>query len=469
MRGFRVSVILFAALLAACSDSSTTLPKLNVGGSGIARSRATAIDNLIVQLYPRGIETATGSRWDRIDTELGTWDATTGQWTGTSADQGRKHTLDLIKFIQMKSGDIEASGLAAGETRTQAASRLIAAMTAYVLGGPDATIPPPGADVVVAVVPAGSAATIVTPSEHAGVSIPAGATNEERVIVVSQTAATGFAARCSGPLDYTGCQYPLFYQFESLPHLKLNTAGHFAVCIDFTSPNAPTESEHERVRLAHDLPANAADYTPGAEQVQGIEILPLSTTQQDFLDCDQPAPPPVIGFEGFMKRGLYELAELGAKVFSPKKLYAYDQGPEHDSFFFSNFNAVDPVLACDGDCPAPILELRSITSDNGFTTYNLQVKNSSAYSDAMFVASPSLPACGDNTSSSRTWVDIYTTPNNSRVYGFCALGSANDMNSMWFSVPTDATQPEGVYIKLVDRLTNSTYTSNTVSLVPIIQ
>jgi len=357
MRRSLAVATMLALLSTACNDEST-LPNVNVANSSVARSRATAIDNFIIQLFPRGIETATGSRWDRIDIELGVWNAGAGQWTGPNSAIGRKHTSELIKFILQKTGDIDASALGPGETRAHAATRLIAAMVAYVLNGPGGAIPSPTADVTVAIIPPGAAAIVKSPSGHAGVSIPAGATSEERIIIVGQTPSSGFPTRCSGPLEYTGCQFPLFYTFESLPHIRLNVPARFAVCLDFSSPNAPTEAEHERVRLAHDLPDNAADYTPGATQVQGIEILPLIGThegdppQQGFMDCEHPAPPPVIGFNGLIKRGLYELAELGAKVFSPKELYAYDQGPEHNSIFFSNFNAVDPQISepCEFEC-----------------------------------------------------------------------------------------------------------------------
>lgn len=42
-----------------------------------------------------------------------------------------------------------------------------------------------------------------------------------------------------------------------------------------------------------------------------------------------------------------------------------------------------------------------------FTRYRYSVDNLSVYPDELFAASPTLPPCGSNASSSRTWVDIY--------------------------------------------------------------
>ena len=340
-RYLKFAAVAAALAIAACSDGTSNLPGVTDAGTHFAASRNAPVDQLILKLYPRGIETATGQRWDRIDLELGTWDASTRQWQGTSVLTAQKHLVDLIKFIQLKTGDIEASGLAAGETRPQAAARLIAAMSGYVFGGPDATPPPAGADIVVATVPAGAQTTIVTPEEQAGLFLPAGATSEERVIVIAENVVTG--PRCSGPLAYSHCQYPQFYHFESLPALKLNSPGHFAVCMD-VGTLGPSDEEHSRISLAHDLPPSPVLYTPGATQVEGVEILPLvgEGDQTGMLDCDHP---PVIGLRTTGERIMYAVNKFISKHLSPKKAYAYDSGPEHFSDFFSNFNGVDPTIS----------------------------------------------------------------------------------------------------------------------------
>ena len=123
-------------------------------------------------------------------------------------------------------------------------------------------------------------------------------------------------------------------------------------------------------------------------------------------------------------------------------------------------STVNVVVPCVTSCPNPILALKSIVGG----TYNMTVTNRAVYSDQLFVASPNLPPCGLNTSASRTWVNIYDADTNLQVYGFCALGSAADLDGIW--VFFSGTPPSGIYITLVDRLTNTTYTSNTISTSP---
>jgi hypothetical protein len=90
----------------------------------------------------------------------------------------------------------------------------------------------------------------------------------------------------------------------------------------------------------------------------------------------------------------------------------------------------------------------------------IPVTNRADYSDRMFRQAPELPACGLNTSSSRTWVDIYNAATNTRIYGFCALGKKEDMKDIWF-MPT--TRTGMVYIIINDRSCNKNYKSNTIS------
>ncbi|MDI6793521.1 MAG: choice-of-anchor D domain-containing protein, partial [bacterium] len=98
---------------------------------------------------------------------------------------------------------------------------------------------------------------------------------------------------------------------------------------------------------------------------------------------------------------------------------------------------------------------------NGYawTRFLLAVANSSEFPDELFDSAPHLPPCGLNTNSSRTWVDIYDD-NDNRLYGFCGFPSAENLNSMWFAIPRGGTPPNSVYIKMIDRECNITYTSN---------
>jgi len=113
--------------------------------------------------------------------------------------------------------------------------------------------------------------------------------------------------------------------------------------------------------------------------------------------------------------------------------------------------------------PNPVLYLTSqeafSTGGKNFIRYKYDVLNRDAYPDAMFAASPALPPCGNNTKASRTWVDLYEQ-NGHRLNGFCALGKAGDLQSIWFALEDTKIPPSYIYIELTDRQTNTKYKSN---------
>lgn len=113
--------------------------------------------------------------------------------------------------------------------------------------------------------------------------------------------------------------------------------------------------------------------------------------------------------------------------------------------------------------PNPILHLTGVEyyTANGrdFTRYKYGVDNSTAYPDALFAAAPTLPPCGTNTNAARSWVDIFDS-RSKRLYRFCALRSAADLNKLWFALETGVVPPSYVYIEITDRATNMKYKSN---------
>jgi hypothetical protein len=122
-------------------------------------------------------------------------------------------------------------------------------------------------------------------------------------------------------------------------------------------------------------------------------------------------------------------------------------------------------LSCYPDLPDPELICNGwedyVGSDGeDYTRYFLSFANWPEYPDELFEAAPDLPPCGDNPNASRTWVDIYEEDGD-RIYGFCALGEAEDLTGIWFALPR-GTPPECVYITLTDRRCEEVYTSNLV-------
>lgn len=100
------------------------------------------------------------------------------------------------------------------------------------------------------------------------------------------------------------------------------------------------------------------------------------------------------------------------------------------------------------------------TPSGSFVRYRYDVFNRASYPAAMFAAAPALPPCGNNANASRTWVDIFEHPTNRRLYGFCALGSPNDLAQIWFALPEGQLPPSYIYIELNDRQTGTRYRSN---------
>jgi hypothetical protein len=113
--------------------------------------------------------------------------------------------------------------------------------------------------------------------------------------------------------------------------------------------------------------------------------------------------------------------------------------------------------------PNPILYLTGTEaySANGknWIRYQYDVLNKDEYPDSIFAAAPGLPPCGLNTKSSRTWVDFFDS-RGKRLYGFCALGKAADLQGIWFALEDGVVPPSYVYIELNDRQTNTKYKSN---------
>ena len=102
-------------------------------------------------------------------------------------------------------------------------------------------------------------------------------------------------------------------------------------------------------------------------------------------------------------------------------------------------------------------------SGQHWVRYELAIANWTAFPPELFEPAPDLPPCGLNTSSSRTWVEIFNAKDDSYIYGFCALSSPESLTSIWFAVEKGAKPPETVYVVLMDRKNETAYRSNSIS------
>lgn len=113
--------------------------------------------------------------------------------------------------------------------------------------------------------------------------------------------------------------------------------------------------------------------------------------------------------------------------------------------------------------PNPILYLTHLeyysAGGKNWVRHRYDVFNKDQYPADMFAAAPSLPPCGTNTNSSRSWVDFFDS-RGKRLYGFCALGSPANLGKIWFATEEGTIPPSYVYIEIHDRQTNTKYKSN---------
>ncbi|HEX8214994.1 MAG TPA: hypothetical protein VF582_05930 [Allosphingosinicella sp.] len=91
--------------------------------------------------------------------------------------------------------------------------------------------------------------------------------------------------------------------------------------------------------------------------------------------------------------------------------------------------------------------------------YRYDVFNKDSYPAAMFAAAPALPPCGNNANSSRSWVDVFDGTGR-RLYGFCALGTPDNLGKIWFAAEEGAVPPSWIYIEINDRQSGTKYKSN---------
>lgn len=343
----RSTLIAFAALAAitACSDTSAPPPPAAPRAPTRVTTTTTPtqldleINSTTVALFPKGLETAAGTRWGNIKRKL---------------DEGQRAVAismfnELADWIIKKQGQMD--GHPANETEQHATVRLVGMMAAYIYGGePPIPLDGRGGDVGIGQIVPGLAALIVTPLGRAGVEFDIGSVLETTLVIISENTNPNFG-HCQGPLQTALCQYPTFYRFEPFPYRRLQKPARFGVCHVNTGPFAPPEGIHDRFRLAHTKPTDPKDYSPNAIRPEGenIEILPLvhvgfmtcANTQYGFIT---PKESP-LRERHWYDRGLLAVGsaiDAAGSLLTPKDAYAIDLGGGGEGWAFSDFNVVDP-------------------------------------------------------------------------------------------------------------------------------
>ena len=111
-------------------------------------------------------------------------------------------------------------------------------------------------------------------------------------------------------------------------------------------------------------------------------------------------------------------------------------------------------IAAAQDLPRPVIKVVRLEDkvNNGYRvrTFEMEITNRGEFAAELFAPSPDLPPCGKNANSARTWINIYNE-NGTRLYGFCAIKTIEDLASLRFNLPADIKQPDKIYIDLIDR------------------
>ena len=326
---------LCCALATACGDQSVTSPTSGKSTLAATVSLDEQINALIDASFPTGLRTAAHARWNNVKRQL-------VRTTKGPSQASKQQHLNLVDWIQKQQGQLRPPG---GETAEHAAARVVLLMSLYVYNGEDYQPPvvvTPTADVTLAVVtPSTTTETsVVTPTERAAVTFPPGSVTEPTVIVIAQET-VNYPENCSGPLDTRYCQYPQFYEFNVFPDVHLPVPAKVEVChINSGAARRPLPgSEHDEYRIAHDRPADPANYTEGATQIDGIEILPYVTTGS-LANCGSTSYA-----ASLLNRPDNLLTRFAARVLravTPKSAWAIDQGGGGEVSFFSHFAIVDP-------------------------------------------------------------------------------------------------------------------------------
>ena len=348
-RNARYTVAVLAlAVLTACDDhsvSSPASPRSSSASQGPSSRAAleAQINGLINDLYAPRDQGAVYKQFADIKSDIA---------SGRSADAETK----LIAFFNRlltdsKNGILQDPNGAQPPTTADALRTLLGNIASF--AGVSSPIPPPAADGAIGVIgPAGG--TLVSSSGFGGVSIPPGALPSDAIVVINRL--PNPTAPKTGPLPTTLDQYPLFYDFSTIPVIpQFNDFVLVGVCqLEVGEPFAPaTQAIADRLQLAHPNPLNPST----------IELLPRADAS--FMHCDgvnlasaasKTAP------VGLAARFLDAATTVGTRVaalFMPTPAYAVHGGLGGLTKSFSPFAGVDPGQSIVGVCSSPMAGVSS--------------------------------------------------------------------------------------------------------------
>jgi hypothetical protein len=353
-RWIAVIGVLLALGAAACDNSPTgTLARPGSASFDkpipVSNDLNTEIKSLVTSGFPKGQATSILAKWDQVLKSLANEPKTTLKGKTVPGAGGRAELVRTVSYIQLKSGEAIPP---AGETQAHFVARLVLDMSLYVYGGP--ATPPPvlttGSDVGFKLVSPGVADTVVTPAKQAAVAFPSTSVIEPTVVVITPDS-TYYPDNCTGPLDTHLCQYPRFYHFNVFPDVKLSSPAKVQVChVDAGGQRMPL-ANHDRFRVAHDKPANPADYSAGSTIVDNVEILaftPMFVTDclanggTSYTTALAPNAAPLTRLAYFTNRVMHGMSVVAHALFVPRDAYAIDVGGGGFAELFSNFAVVDP-------------------------------------------------------------------------------------------------------------------------------
>jgi hypothetical protein len=385
----RTALMLVASLLVltSCTDTSTRPTAfLAPPGARYQLSPTGTLDAEIIALtqalFAPELETNALSQWSAIKARL----------AGGEVAAARARLLTLDDFIQANQGRMDPPPN--NESIPTATARLILYMALYVYSGPTTPVPPQmgiGSDAKTEIVKPNLPALIQTPLLHAAAGFDAGTVTTNTIVVVTQNT-TFFQSHCSGPFTTKYCQYPIYYEYHSFPHVRFEKPVRVVMCPVPPGGNygvLPGVDDDELVR-AHDKPANPSGYTPGGFPVPGeaIEILPINPAfdpTHPTVVCGGTVYPQVALFnvprhpEGVLENALAyaaratnSAASFVGRMLTPKSAYAIDNGVEHLSFEFSQFANLDTIGRPDLALSGTATSLRDVAAGGLLTvTYSL--------------------------------------------------------------------------------------------------